>query len=316
MKFTKIPDFTLLPRYRYLVGFAFLLLFFVGGFFIWQTMDYGERGVQIPKGEEQKYWSERMQQVGANKAFDEFAASIQSMSQGLQHESAHLFGGWLYAQEGVAGLNVCDSRFDYGCFHEFLGTAIAELGLGSMNVLNQSCINNLGDNAAFCQHGVGHGIQSYFGYTKKDLFSSLETCNTLPANDPIGGCSGGIYMEYNFRTMLADKAELRPFTSIVDPCDEVAQKDLQSCIFWQPQWWHGVLGYGETAQVFGEMGQYCRDASRLLGISILDTCYRGIGNVTSLLEKSNKEEALRLCEAVSEEVVGIQVCQEQVETFF
>ncbi|MBL4644427.1 MAG: hypothetical protein JKX80_01010 [Candidatus Pacebacteria bacterium] len=286
----------------FLIGLT-LSLIIGGGFVLGEVfVDSETKQIQVVDSESYEFWSELIQKVGARKAFDQLIASAQGLSYGLQHERAHLFGGILYTQEGVSGLTVCDERLNYGCFHEFLGSAIAELGLSSLAELNQACIDYLGTDAAFCQHGIGHGIQTYFGYTKNDLIDALSTCQSLPANDPIGGCSGGIFMEYNFRTMIAEENEVgRKFTTtnVFQPCSELSGDDLLACSYWQPQWWQQVQFEDKsTLEVFKKVGQQCREM--LTESELLQNCFRGIGNVIPAIESITIERTQELCDVASD----------------
>ncbi len=279
-----------------------LSLIIGGGLVLWEaSVDSEEKQIQVATSSSYELWSETIQQVGAREAFNKLVASAQGLSYGLQHEQAHLFGGILYKQEGVSGLTVCDERLNYGCFHEFLGSAIAELGLSSLAELNQACIDYLGTDAAFCQHGIGHGIQTYFGYTEDDLIDALSTCQSLPVNDPIGGCSGGIFMEYNFRTMIAEENEVgRKFTTtnVFRPCSELSGDDLLACSYWQPQWWQQVQ-FADVSDVetFEQVGQQCRDM--LTEVTLLENCFSGIGNVIPAIANITLKRTQELCSAAA-----------------
>ncbi len=154
----------------------------------------------------------------------------------MQHTEAHIFGGALYATEGLNGISTCDARFSSGCFHEFIGRAIADDGLSVVTQLNTVCTNKGG-----CQHGIGHGLISYLGYSPEDLTKSIAICAGLPGEEMLDGCMGGSFMEYNMRTMLqVSNGAVRPATStkdLLDPCDRFSGEAQRSCMLYQPQWW-------------------------------------------------------------------------------
>lgn len=243
-------------------------------------------------------WEERIRQVGGRVAYAEFARAAEGLSIARQHAEVHVFGGALYDTEGVAGLPVCDSRFSFGCFHEFLGRAIAELGLSSTPGLNQACVDALGAKSLSCQHGIGHGVQAALGYTKEALDEALPLCRDLPYSDPIGGCYGGVFMEYNMRTMLGEDGTLRPYSGgAAEPCDVLPETYKRACFFWQPQWWHQVLYRGVgTEEAFRDIGALCDEHAPTY---LMQTCFEGVGNVVPAAADFSADTARTLCEAAS-----------------
>jgi len=259
----------------------------------------------ITTSEEHGFWQGKIQDMGGESAYEYFSIFFEDMQRDRRHEKAHVFGGALYLVEGVDGLVVCDSRFDYGCFHEFLGRAITELGVNSIPQLNQVCIQILGNKAGFCQHGVGHGIQSYFGYGPKDFDRAIELCGSLPGNDPTGGCAGGIYMEYNLRSMLAQERVIRESDDIFSPCSRLSDEHLGACYFWITQWWYESILAESSGfiDIYKALGQRCMSVNEHFRLE----CYQGIGN---LLHEGEQENVLDICESVSANSVYIKACQQ------
>ena len=265
----------------------------------------------LTNAEQEEYWKTAIEEKGADAAYKTFSKSVANLSYAQQHVQAHVFGGVLYATLGTDGLAVCDSQFSFGCFHEFLGRAIADLGVVSVPELNQACIDSLGSNALSCQHGIGHGVQSYFGYDREHLEESLAVCSDLPFSDPIGGCYGGAFMEYNVRTMLADQATAREFgTSELDPCDSLERPEYtRACIYWQPQWWHAALfSSGLTEREYIIMGSYC-DAFAEDNEVLQRSCYEGIGNITAFAAGFDPERAKVLCDVTSRDPIKQLFCR-------
>jgi len=252
--------------------------------------------------EQSSFWTERIQNVGGKAAYAELGKSVHDLSPQEQHTAAHVFGAALYNVEGTKGLAVCDSNFNFGCYHEFLGRAIAALGLSSVESLNQACVDALGSGSLSCQHGIGHGILAYLGYSDKDLLKGLAQCKSLPYNDPIGGCYGGLFMEYNLQTMLNTEGRLRPMNSDVqEPCDTLSTEFRTACYYWQPQWWNQSLKNGKESMqaslaAFSKMGEWCIQA----GENTRD-CFEGIGNITPPEANFEAANAKTLCEAVSKD---------------
>lgn len=250
---------------------------------------------------QEEYWRERISMAGGAAAYREFSTAVAELSVGEQHTLSHTFGGALWEVEGVSGLSVCDNQFSYGCSHEFLGRAIAELGLDAVPNLNEMCFKALQSKSLSCQHGIGHGIQAFLGYTLENLQKGLAICRGLPHSDAIGGCYGGMFMEYNVRTMLAEQAVPRKYTgNPAEPCDVLEEPYRLACFFWQPQWWFQEILHAEaTPESFKRLGELCFSSAPNAGAR--RSCFEGIGNITSMAADFIPEKATTLCNATSEE---------------
>ena len=244
------------------------------------------------------FWEGRISEVGKVAAYEEFAESIADLTTG-KHIQAHVFGGALYDKEGFEGFTACDSRFLYGCMHEFIGRSILETGIQAASKLNDLCVSELGERAHFCQHGIGHGLVSYFGYTENNLKEALEVCSKISGTERIGACFGGIFMEYNLQNMLGDEGQVRVSESYLEPCNNLSKKFLASCIYWQSQWWRNgpLSSFGSDEEVFKEMGKYCyeiTDERRLI-----DICFQGVGNIIAPGVDFDTALSVRMCEAAT-----------------
>ncbi len=277
-----------------LAGAAFLLAF--SGFKNQGTTPPADKNPVV----QQAYWESQVKKLGPQKAYEEFARDVNGQDPGAQHAQAHYFGAALYAAAGVSGLATCDAQFNFGCFHEFLGRAISALGLGQVDSLNQACHDALGSNFLSCQHGIGHGVLAYLGYSRKNLDQALSLCKDLPYNDTIGGCYGGVFMEYNLQTMLGTEARLRPVVAdTLYPCDELAPAYQKACMYWQPQWWDQTMrgeGQSDITAIFVELGKRC-DMEK--DSTLVQFCYEGIGNMTAPSGDFVGSKAAALCRVAS-----------------
>jgi hypothetical protein len=259
---------------------------------------------------EEAHWQARIGAIGGKAAYGEFAQSVAALSPELQHQSAHTFGGALYETEGTKGLSVCDIRFSYGCFHEFLGRAISALGLGVVPMLNQGCVDALGTDSLSCQHGIGHGVLAYLGYSNVDLKQALGICHDLPYNDPIGGCYGGVFMEYNLQIMLGKDAQIRQVknSDMQFPCDSIGPAYQPACLFWQPQWWHQTMRQNTADEdaIFKQMGKYC---DQVEAPELIRQCYEGIGNIVPPSANFDGTRAAQLCQYTSSEPLHQLFCK-------
>jgi hypothetical protein len=246
-------------------------------------------------------WSGVISAQGGKEAYGVFAQRVETLTPAEQHTQAHYFGTALYEAEGIPALGVCDARFSYGCFHEFLGKAIAEHGLQVVPQLNEGCRAALVESPLSCQHGIGHGVVAYLGYSDEAFIEALEECRVLPYNDPIGGCYGGVFMEYNLQTMLGTQARLRQPTEgaegAYEPCKGLSLEYAQACVFWQPQWWHtALLDQRSDELAFERMGELC--VGMTAGSPILRRgCFEGIGNIVPPTVGFEPKAAALLCDA-------------------
>lgn len=287
----------MISRYARFLGVGVLMLAVLFSVFLYEQKRSIHSENEVAQGE--SHWASRIGAVGPRHAYEEFAQAVSDLDRGKQHTSAHVFGAALYEVEGISGLSVCDTRFSYGCFHEFLGRAIAEHGLASVSELNDGCISALAESPLSCQHGIGHGVMAYFGYREEDLLRALGVCEDLPYNDPIGGCYGGVFMEYNFRTMLGTEGRIREFEGDVhEPCNRLRDLYKPPCAYWQPQWWQQMIFSGSAdAEVYERMGEYCRDMGELGGL--LRSCMEGLGTITSQVSGYDPEKAALLCDSAA-----------------
>ncbi len=255
-------------------------------------------------------WEEKIREYGGAPAYEILAQDVERSSAEEKHTAAHNFGAALYLVEGENGLFVCDSRFSFGCFHEFLGRAISDLGIESVKRLNEGCVEALGPMALSCQHGIGHGIQAYFGYTEDALRDALPVCRDLPYNDPIGGCYGGLFMEYNLETMLGEDAVVRAPEAgdLQAPCDDLSEAYAQACYFWQPQWWRQTLrseGVVDAESAYERIGELCDEAGGIFARA----CFEGVGNNIPVDADFDARVAKRLCEVASDDSTKRLYCK-------
>jgi len=294
------------------IGILLAACVVVGSIFFLQKTRVPEPVLEGPLAVREAFWKERVSVLGSRTAYDEFASAVDPLSPAVRHNNAHAFGKALFAVEGVDGLSTCDDRFSYGCFHEFLGQAISALGLGVVIDLNNGCFKTLTVSPLSCQHGIGHGILAFVGYNNTELLGALEACRSLPGSDPIGGCYGGVFMEYNLQTMLAEEGRLRPIQDDVQaPCDSLEREYGPACYFWQPQWWHQLLltqGVEGVDSRYARMGEWC-------GVTPQEyrrACFEGIGNNLAPDADFNGVRARGICEMVSENSLYQLYCKSYV----
>jgi hypothetical protein len=217
-------------------------------------------------------YKQQIQSLGGAQAYHKFKKKNQLLKTTAQHNSAHVFGEALYSSLGLKGITICDDDFNYGCYHSVIGNTLGREGLDKIEEINEECATT--NEFLKCQHGIGHGIVTYLGYDSDNLKQSLEICDTLKNRDHIGGCFTGVFMEYNFQTMLSEDAKIRNFDkeAPLSPCDTLPTNFQDPCLFEQANWWLQVLP-GDLTQKITRIDQYCRD----LSVNQHEACYTGLG---------------------------------------
>lgn len=225
----------------------------------------------------EEYWHTRLLQRDAGAEYQRFIQYARAQTQSDQHGLAHVFGGALYDVAGMGGVGVCDSQFSFGCFHEFIGRAIRDEGLPVIHVLHKACVAHNLDNPLACQHGLGHGILAAIGYAEKDLDEARNLCAHLDDAKWVGSCYGGVYMEYNMRTMLGDDGFPREREGdLYAPCLTEPKNAQRACVYYLPQWWRVQL-FGEGRGVQSTYDQIIEYCSALSG-ELRRSCMVGVGS--------------------------------------
>ncbi len=222
-----------------------------------------------------------IKEFGGVRAYDRMATAITGLPEDEQHGYAHSFGHVLYELKGEEGISVCDGRFNLGCFHQFLGDAITDLGTDSIARLYRECGAVIGS-AETCQHGLGHGIVSGIGYSEDNLKEALSLCSQATHEKTYAGCYGGAFMEYNIRTIAGAEGTMgsRPLVhnDMYAPCTAVSVDDRAVCTFWLPEWWFFSLWQGQRDplqrnDLFQKMGDLCEASPAP------QSCYEGVGYI-------------------------------------
>lgn len=222
----------------------------------------------------QKAWYAQAVKIGADRTYVGFKADQDQSPYGQRHNLTHEFGEFLYRTYGAVGIKICDGFAEFGCYHGLSGLAVASEGLTILTRLRDGCVDKWGRDSGPCQHGIGHGVMSYLGYDK--LPEALTACEMIPMSSPIGGCTSGVLMEYNYHTMENNVGRVYrqlDKNNIYTPCATLPEKFLPACYYEQTQWWLDVYA-GDYRQV----GQLC---AGLGSRELQRVCFRGIGNIAA-----------------------------------
>lgn len=237
-------------------------------------------------------WGLEIYFEGGKKAYEDFKHLNFRENIIVQHENAHLFGLLLYKNYGVSGIRYCDDSFSYGCYHILTGSAIAEEGISAVGQIIEICrtLPNP-DNTKSCQHGIGHGLLSYFGYSQKGINQSLSECGKIEKKNS-ETCSSGVFMENNFQNMHTGLTLTRQFvkSNPLYPCDVIQEDSRPGCYFQQTFWWLKAMS-GTNSQRLNLIDTIC---SKLNGKES-DSCYKGLANNLPAYTDLNSKEVKKLC---------------------
>ncbi len=274
-------------------------LVFCLGWYVWQQSTPDTRaGVSAERESIQVH----LRNETPEDAYRWFIETYKGQGFDIQHNAAHLFGESLFDSVGERGMRICDAEFNYGCYHGFLTRAIAKEGLRVVTRLDSECGNT--DRATVCEHGIGHGILEFLGYSK--LNQALAACDMTNQSDPLAGCSAGVFMEYNVplsespdKTFSTQARPLVNRTQPYDVCLTVESKYRRSCFNQLPQWWHQV--YSDDFSVLGTLCEHVSEPGER------SACYEGIANIVGSSANYDPARTVTLCKKMPSKD-GVQAC--------
>lgn len=229
-------------------------------------------------------------------------AAYQSLKQGYtpdkfeeSHVIAHMFGEILYEVYGVGGIEICDTDFNFGCYHGFVSAAVAHGGFDVAGALRVVCTRFSAPEFDVCTHGLGHGMLEYLG--EANIVDALEACEGIDDAGPLGGCMSGVFMGYNVALSLDTETNYevarRPLVDAANPyapCDVFTSPTFaEACYHELPRWWKHV--YPQDYAVFGGFCAELDGANRT-------ACYVGIAKVIPSASNFDVARAEALCDQV------------------
>jgi len=234
----------------------------------------------------QTFWNAVLDQTEPQVAYDLFVEHYTKDDENEWHLLMHTFSALLYERLGAEAINICDSAFFYGCYHEVLGNVFQDQGLEAVATMADFCGSVLG-----CQHGIGHGLVMHFGYTTDRINDALELCKLVDNPEVIDGCLGGVFMEFTTKTMESSiKREHQTSVITKELCQTVIESARPSCHFWLAQW---VVMYSDLVEAKDKArsaGEYCASVET----QYRDSCFQGIGYMINRFTNT-PTETIELC---------------------
>lgn len=278
--------------------YTFLFLVIV---FIFAAYFFSQFSIQKPKDSVSSTRANidaLIKRQGPSQAYADMKKIYASYTPDEQHALSHIFGEELYSTEGLEGVRICDSMYNFGCYHGFLTKAVGERGVSVVPILDKECMKEMSE-ASSCQHGLGHGLMEFYG--KNHLTDALNACamsTTQP--DPVAGCTSGVFMEYNVplsetgvKGIRTSQPRSLDTKNVYAPCDTVPLQFRESCYHQLPQWWYQVL-----ERDIARMGVLCR----AIIIPVLqDRCIQGIGNIAASSADYDVLKTKELCDTLPDQ---------------
>ncbi|MEK7505587.1 MAG: hypothetical protein AAB597_01685 [Patescibacteria group bacterium] len=240
-------------------------------------------------------WKDFFRRSGSAKGYAHFASVAEKLPYNDAHELAHIIGEILEKREGDSGIGFCTNVAAFGCYHGFSGASLYRNGLAAVAGLSQGCssVSGLGGRMG-CMHGVGHGILAHLG--DESLEQALLACAPFQGDSKTGGCYGGVFMEYNYRTMQSSTGiDLRPYNpnQPYTPCEEIKETFKEACYYEIPAWWRASLEKdGDVKTELREVGRLCGEAG---DAGLKAVCFRGVGNMIGPRSEYNYSRMREWC---------------------
>lgn len=285
-----------------------VMLIFLCGILLITVRFQGQHTVRIPQFEKDKkvnfltfrnQWKEIINSSSdGTKNYSDFKRSAMNASVSDAHFSAHIFGELLFDKWGEKAIKICDTAYEYGCYHGVAVEAISKKGTSVISTFIQTCKELASSNAnnlmAPCIHGIGHGIVEYFGHSENKLLIALKACSK---DDPYTNriCYSGVFMEYNVPILVTDtdvSVTNRPLIKGKEysPCTTIPQMYQASCYEQISQWWP-IFYHNDLAKV----AELC---SKVMGEENKMGCYRGMGDFIAMRSNFKGVIAKTKCEKI------------------
>lgn len=286
--------------------FILALTLLIGYFYIKNSRDY-DYSKNFDYEETKNSLLKEVEKYGPEKTYKKFKKKIEKNNPIEQHLITHIFGEVLFDKEGVGGLIYCDNSFQSACFHGLFGKAVYSSGDSVISEMDKYCLKEEDHTlSANCQHGLGHGLLQYTGYD--NLEDALFLCDNLTnQKDPLFGCTGGVFMEYNFPSLniSSDSSSFNGFTikhrdfdlqNPYKPCDTLPYKFKKAC-------YHGLVSiWYPPYRTYHKINDLCHN---LPESEFVTACFEGFGRNIPLINSfdliwsreicltdTNEEEAL------------------------
>ncbi|MBI2327657.1 hypothetical protein HYU92_05065 [Candidatus Curtissbacteria bacterium] len=199
------------------------------------------------------------------------------------HDFAHVIGITAYEQNGPQGLGICDTAYNYGCYHGFIETFLVKKGIGAILEIEKNCSALGSVHAPSCLHGIGHGVLANRAYK---LTEALEDCDIMQEKNRIY-CWDGVFMERVTGSMqnAKDRVVITNET-LFEPCNQIGGIYKGQC--WRNQVTSWLTFFKRDTQ---EVGNMCLKIEK----EHQATCFESIGLANVMWAQEDQIKLLNLC---------------------
>ena len=199
------------------------------------------------------------------------------------HDFAHVIGISAYEQLGPAGLKICDTAYNYGCYHGFIEAFLVEKGTSAIADIEKSCLALGNVHSPSCLHGIGHGVLAGRSYK---LTEALKDCDIMNQSTRIY-CWDGVFMERVTGSMQDPKDRFSLSESnLLEPCDKIANIYKDQC--WRNQVTSWLTFFKRDTK---EVGLMCKKIEK----EHQATCFESIGLANVMTAQEDQIKLLDLC---------------------
>ena len=241
--------------------------------------------------------------VGALKGY-EILKSYYVNNEPDAHDFAHIIGQVAFEKQDIGGFKVCDSLYNYGCYHGFMQVYLTKYGISAVKNMENSCTALGNIHAPSCLHGIGHGLMMEANY---DLSRSLTNCEILLQNSKTY-CVDGVFMERIVGSMLTENQKIKTTEeNILEPCRSIDKKYQRECWRNQVSVWFAYFGNDST-----KVGAYCAS----LNNEYWEICFETIGLINVQNFGGNYDLLYGQCQIVNQDAASYCLIGEMKELLF
>jgi hypothetical protein len=245
-------------------------------------------------------WSAIIRTEGAAQAYKEFKSQYIGDAGTGTHTAAHLFGDALYKAMGVRALQICDSAFSYGCYHQVMADLLLQNGPQQLEAVSVICSEQANDSTELpCYHGVGHGLAEYYG---ENLTAALSGCSSF-AKDVADSCAAGVFMQYDEPIVGGDGASYADVdpADLYKPCDSsLPEAFVGACYLALP------ARLADTKLSIQKIIEVCGSAP----LAYRNFCYQGVGIQVPGFVLYDQQKVVSVCETIPS-VQGTLACRQE-----
>lgn len=266
-----------------LAGIVIIFIILPPWDFTQQAQNTGQvKAEQIFETNDAQAFSAITRQIGPRQAYELIKSKFKN-NEAAAHDFAHIIGIVAHEEGGMANLKICDTAYNYGCYHGFIEDFIAKNTVSEVSQIEDGCIALGWVHAPSCLHGIGHGVMVDASY---NLDKALNNCSLLQESSQIY-CWDGVFMERIVGSMLSSKDKLKLTDGTLnEPCRSVAATYRQQCWRNQPAAW---LAYFKND--IRRTGDQCL----AIDLKFQDICLASTGHLIAMGAPNDANQIKNLC---------------------